>query len=101
VIKEEQAATAKLFKGSLGPAPKAKPDGGGGGTTGSSSKAAAAVDDDEALPLEPQPAAAAGQGSSSRGESRGLLHALFAALAAFLAWLWGLLAWGHNKPHAA
>jgi hypothetical protein len=113
LIKEEQAASAKLFKGALGPAPKPKPGGSSlasrdaaaaaaaAAATGGGSAAAAAGavdDDDDPLPLEGQERSLPPRQVDSGGG--GLLQRLLALLASLIAWLCGLVGIG-RKPHAA
>jgi hypothetical protein len=94
VKKEEERATAHLFKGWVGPPPKPKQHIG---------RQSSSNDD-------PAAAAAAGIDSSSRSSSnhltvtshqRGLLQGLFAAFAAVLCWLRQLLGIGSRRQSSS
>lgn len=99
VIKDEKAATAKLFKGSLGSAPKQQPSSEGSSYADGSSNnnsqaaggsAAAGIDAAEAAAKPPAAAVAAVAQSSSRSLVPPLL-AVLALVAAVLAFVFGWL----------
>lgn len=79
VQKEEEKATAKLFKGSLGPPPKPRPEGSPSSSTSTTG--------------QQQQRAAAGVGSSSRAVGSnnrgvtGFLQPLFALMSLLVQWL--------------
>jgi hypothetical protein len=98
VQKEEQKATASLFKGSLGPPPKPKPGGGLNDMEPPQQQEQQQPAAAEPAPAAEPAAAARDVGASSRSRSSGggLLQPLFALIAMLLSWLGRLL--GIKRP---